>query len=99
MRYRFRDEQLSKLYKFDGPHTARFDPAIVKRFRERVKAIESAKDERDLHAIRSFRFKKLAGNRDHQYSLRLNDQWRLIVELEKDDSYTVVDIISVEDYH
>ncbi len=32
-------------------------------------------------------------------SLRLNSQWRLIVELESDDEGKYVLIVSIEDYH
>lgn len=99
MRYRFEDSKLEKLFKFDGPHAYDYAEGIVKKFRQRVVSIENAKDERDLFAFRSFRFKKLAGDRSHQYSIRLNDQWRLIVELDKAGECTVVGIVSIEDYH
>ena len=80
---------------FNGGHSQ----AIVKAFRKRTQLIRSAADERDLYAMKSLHFEKLQGNRSHQRSLRLNDQWRLIVELRKSDQKTVVVIKGIEDYH
>ena len=80
---------------FNGGHSQ----AIVKAFRKRMQLIRSAADERDLYAMKSLHFEKLQGNRSHQRSLRLNDQWRLIVELRKSDQKTVVVIKGIEDYH
>jgi len=48
--------------------------------------IESAHDERDLYAVKSLRFEKLNGDRRGQSSLRINDQWRLIIMVEKMDN-------------
>ena len=33
--------------------------------------------------MKSMRFEKLKGARSHQFSLRLQDQWRLILEIER----------------
>lgn len=80
---------------FNGGHSR----PIVKAFRKRMQLIRSAADERDLYAMKSLHFEKLQGDRSHQRSLRLNDQWRLIVELRKSDHKTVVVIKGIEDYH
>jgi proteic killer suppression protein len=61
--------------------------------------IRDAPDERDFFAMRSLRFERLKGGRSHQYSMRLNDQWRLIVELERSGKDKVVAIVAIEDYH
>ena len=81
--------------KFTGGHSA----AIVKAYRNRVNFIRQALDERDLYAWRSLRFEKLKGNRSHQYSLRLNDQWRLIVEFDGISPNKKIVIVRIEDYH
>ena len=98
MQVRFRDADLDRL-ETDRNHTAGFDRAIVKAYRKRIQAIRDAVDERDLYAFRSWRFEKLKGSRSHQRSIRLNDQWRLIVEIEEGHPSSVMVIISIEDYH
>lgn len=48
--------------------------------------------------MKSLHYEKLKGKRSHQRSMRLNDQFRLIVEIEEANGRTVV-VISIEDYH
>ena len=61
--------------------------------------IAAATDERDLRALKSRRLEKLAGNREGQYSMRLNDQWRLILETEEDEQGKYLLIVEITDYH
>ena len=98
MRVAFADDYLERL-----ETDARFDagnaPVIVKAFRRRMQFIRAAVDERDFYNMRSLHFEKLKGNRSHQYSMRLNDQWRLIMELHGEAPNKTVVVVSIEDYH
>jgi proteic killer suppression protein len=49
--------------------------------------------------MKSLHFEKLKGARSHQHSIRLNRQWRLIVELERSANGRLVIVVSIEDYH
>jgi len=49
----------------------------------------------DLQEIRGNRFEKLAGDRKGQYSIRINDQYRICFKWEKENAVDV-DIV---DYH
>lgn len=97
MDVRFRDETLECL-ELDPQATGGHSEAVVTAFRKRVQFIRAAKDERDFYAWRSLHFEKLKGDRTHQYSMRLNKQWRLILELEDTAPKTVI-IVNIEDYH
>ncbi|GAA4246964.1 type II toxin-antitoxin system RelE/ParE family toxin [Azospirillum formosense] len=94
----FADERLRRLEEDPG-YTAGFAANIVRGYRKAMQAIRAATDERDLCAMRGLRFEKLQGKRAHQHSMRLNDQWRLILELRSDARGKQVWIISIEDYH
>ena len=98
MRVRFRKSRLERLEtdpRFTDGHSA----ALVKAYRKKMNFIRQTIDERELYALRSLGFEKLKGARAHQRSIRLNDQWRLILEIEGEgDSKTIV-IVSIEDYH
>ena len=95
MNIRFADIDLDRL-EVDAKFTAGWSQAIVRAYRRRINEIRAAADERDLRAAR---FEKLKGKRSHQYSIRLNDQYRLILQIEDNlDSKTVV-VVSIEDYH
>ncbi len=64
-----------------------------------MQVIRAALDERDFYAMKSLHFEKLSGNREGQNSMRLNEQWRLILRLEKSESGKIVVVISITDYH
>ena len=76
-----------------------FSQEVVRAYQKCMQLIRAAVDERDLYAFKSRRFEKLRGNRVHQHSLRLNGQWRLIVEIERSNPQNVIWIIAIEDYH
>lgn len=84
---------------WDAAFNAGYDVAVVRGYRKSIRLIRAANDERDLRAMRSQNFEKLKGNRDHQHSLRINDQWRLIVEIKKAVPKNVIVIMGIEDYH
>ena len=73
---------------------------VVKLFRKRMQAIRAATDERAFYAMKSLHFEKLIGKRRGQHSMRLNNQWRLILRLnKKKGAKTVVELVGIEDYH
>lgn len=83
----------------DPNFTGGWPPAIVKAFRKRLNFIRQAKDERDLYAWKSLHLEKLKGERSDEYSLRLNDQWRLTFTLKTQASQKVMIVNAIEDYH
>ena len=97
MDVKFRDDDLDRL-ETDPDFDGGYSQAVVRAFRRRMQHIRAAQDERDLRAVKAFRYEKLKGNRSHQRSIRLNRQWRLIVEVEEGPPKTIV-VIGVEDYH
>ncbi len=94
----FANQELDRL-ETDLDFNAGFSSAVVRAFRKRMQMIRAAVDERAFYAMRSLHFEKLKGERSHQHSMRLNKQWRLILELQKDGRNTVVVIVGIEDYH
>ena len=94
----FKNQSLDRL-ETDATFSAGFGDVIVKAFRRAMQHIRSAADERTLYSRRSFRLEKLAGKRAGQYSMRLNDQWRLIVEIVGDAPKKAIHVIEIVDYH
>ncbi|MFO7696227.1 MAG: type II toxin-antitoxin system RelE/ParE family toxin [Anaerolineae bacterium] len=97
MEIRFEDGDLDRLETELGDRG--FPPEIVKAYRKLLGYLRHAQDERDLRAMKSLRFEKLKGKRQHQRSLRLNDQWRLIVELQQEGSATVLVVAALENHY
>lgn len=98
MEVRFGNRALEQLER-DAAQDGGFSQAVVTAFRKRIQALRAAKDERDLYAMKSFRFEKLKGARAHQHSIRLNDQWRLILEFSGTAPNKAVIAMKIEDYH
>jgi len=93
-----KDVSLEKLER-DASYTAGYDSAIVKAFRKRMWTIRNAVDERDLRGSKATHFEKLVGDREGQYSMRLNDQWRLILEIKGKAPNKRITIVEIADYH
>ena len=98
MEIAFDDESLDRL-ETDAVFNGGFGDPVVKAYRKRLQQIRAAQDERTFYALRSLNFEKLKGDREGQYSMRLNDQWRLIVTLEGKAPNKVVRIVEITDYH
>ncbi|MEX2283395.1 MAG: type II toxin-antitoxin system RelE/ParE family toxin [Gemmatimonadota bacterium] len=98
MEIEFDDDDLKKLYT-DRTFTGGWAPAIVRGFRKVMFIVVNAPDEGDLYAMRSLNFEKLKGDREGQHSLRINKQWRLIVELRGTGKNKRIGVIEIVDYH
>jgi len=98
LRFYFADSKLERLYT-DEKDAHKYPEGIPNAFFDVMGVIAGAKDERDLRALVSLRYEKLKGKRSHQRSLRLNDQYRLVVEREEDEDGYVFRIVALEDYH
>lgn len=94
----FEDAELRRL-EADDKFTAGLDLAIVKAFRKRMQLIRAAVDERAFYAMKSLHYERLKGDREGQASMRLNDQWRLILRIRKTEDGRRVVIVSITDYH
>lgn len=97
MEVRFKGPSLERLEV--EAHDGDFPPGVARAFRKRIQTIRAAPDERVLYQWKSLHFEKLKGNRTHQHSIRLNERWRLIIELEGEASHRTVVVVSIEDYH
>jgi proteic killer suppression protein len=96
----FADDDLRRLYEEPEFRIPEVGPELTKAFRKRVQFIVSAADRRDLYQMRSNRFEKLKGDLQGEHSLRVTDQWRLIVRLEQlDRGGERVVILAMDDYH
>jgi len=98
MLFRHADKALQRLDE-DPDYSAGLADNLVRAFRLRMQAIRAATHENDLRALKSLHFEKLKGERKHQYSMRLNAQFRLIFEIEKEEQGNILVILGIEDYH
>ena len=89
----FADKQTAAV--FDG-HRVRALPAQVQDVaRRKLKAIDAAKEIEDLRVPPGNRLEELSGDRSGQWSIRVNDQWRLCFRWTDGDAHDV----AIVDYH
>lgn len=98
MRFVFKSKALESLYT-QRKDAHKYPIEVVNGFFRVMAIIRNAHDERDLRALRSLNYEALKGNRSHQNSIRLNQQWRLILERHEDAEGRLLWIIEIEDYH
>ena len=83
MKVRYADSQ-TELIETDQAHRLRLPVVVIKMARRRIRVLRQCRDERDIRAIPSFHYEKLSGERDGQKSIRINDQWRIILHVDRE---------------
>ena len=63
--------------------------------RRKLRMLNNAQDVNDLRIPPANRLEKLKGNLEDYYSIRINNQWRIIFQWFNNDSYDV----KIVDYH
>ncbi|MBK1726336.1 type II toxin-antitoxin system RelE/ParE family toxin [Halorhodospira neutriphila] len=89
----FRDKTTAAL--FLGKPVKRLPPEIRKRAREKLDMIHNAHALEDLRVPPANRLEALSGDREGQYSIRINQQWRVCFRWENAEAFEV----EVTDYH
>jgi len=73
--------------------------AVIKSARRKLTVLRAAVDDRSLRNWKSLRYEKLKGNREGQRSIRINDQYRMILRLDEETDPPTITVLSIEDYH
>ena len=98
MRFVFKTKDLLLLFT-EEKNAHRYPSGVVEAFFDVMAIIGNATSEADIRAFKSLHFEKLSGDRAGQVSLRLNKQYRLIVQIKKDEHGKLLWIIEIVDYH
>jgi len=77
----YRDRDTAALA--DGERVRRWEP-FRRQAEKRLRILDAATSLGDLATLNSNRLEALKGNRKGQYSIRINEQWRICLEWPKD---------------
>ena len=99
MEIEYGDEVLRRLAEDPDFAPRQWSRELIRSYRKKVQILGAAKDERDLRWLRGLRLEKLAGGRAGTSSIRLNDQFRLILRFRTDPGGQVVIVLELVDYH
>ncbi len=80
---------------FNDERGTRFPHRIAKRARRKLLVIHASGSINDLRVPPGNRLEKLSGDRKNQYSIRINDQYRVCFLFENGDAFEV----EIVDYH
>ncbi|MCL4829987.1 MAG: type II toxin-antitoxin system RelE/ParE family toxin [Caldilinea sp.] len=89
----FASEETEKIFR--GETSKKLPKDIQRTARRKLLYLDDAEDLQDLLAPPGNRLEKLKGNRAGQYSIRINDQWRICFEWAGNKAKDV----EIVDYH
>ena len=89
----FRNRQTSSV--FERERSRRLPPNVQRRAHRKLLLLDAAEALDDLRVPPGNRLERLVGDRAGQYSIRVNDQWRICFRWERGDAYDV----EIADYH
>lgn len=81
---------------FEGFKSSEYPPDIQKTALRKLLQLHAATSINDLRIPPGNRLEKLAGDREGQYSIRINDQWRICFVWTAENNAEDVEIV---DYH
>jgi len=88
----FRSDETERL--FYRQRSKRFE-AVARVARRKLRQLDSATELRDLASPPGNRLEPLRADREGQYSIRINERWRICFEWREGDAYNV----EIVDYH
>ncbi len=89
----FGDNESEKIWK--GIRSKKLPNEIQDAARRKLRMINNASDVNDLRIPPANRLEKLKGNLQDYFSIRVNNQWRIIFKWINNDAYD----ITIVDYH
>jgi proteic killer suppression protein len=89
----FADKETERMFVRD--RSPRFSPDLQREAWKKLAILHAAGSLHDLRVPPGNRFEKLAGSRQGQHSIRINDQWRICFAWKNGDAYQV----EIVDYH
>jgi toxin HigB-1 len=89
----FADQETEKIFR--GQVSRKLPTTIQRTARRKLLYLEDADDLRDLRSPPGNRLEQLHGDRAGQYSIRINDQWRICFTWQDNKAQQV----RIEDYH
>ncbi len=89
----FKDKETERVYSREGSN--RLPRDIQQIALRKLRMINNSKTLKDLRIPPANRLEKLTGDREGQFSVRINDQWRICFAWQEGDAHEV----EIADYH
>jgi len=89
----FADREAERIFRRQA--SRRFSPDVQRKARIKLEILDAAEALHDLRIPPSNHLEKLIGDRQGQYSIRINNQWRICFVWQDGNAYRV----EIVDYH
>lgn len=89
----FRDSRTAKIFRRE--RVKGFSPDLQRAAQRKLVILDAAESLQDLRVPPGNRLEKLGGDRRGQYSIRINDQWRVCFRWDEANAHD----IEIVDYH
>jgi proteic killer suppression protein len=89
----FRDKETERVFRREK--IKKFSQAVQRAALRKLLLLDAAESLEDLRVPPGNRLEKLSGDRKGQYSIRINDQWRVCFDWRDGDAFDV----EIVDYH
>lgn len=98
MELEFDDRDLEDMI-FNERYSGEIAQSLVKMVRRCINYLIQAPDRRAIYNFPGYHLEKLKGDMKGFHSLRLNDQYRLIIQFVASTEGEIIRVISMGDYH
>jgi len=89
----FQDRETERIFR--RQRSRRLPPDIQRNARRKLELLDAAETLEDMRIPPANRMERLSGNREGQYSVRINNQWRICFTWRDGNAYDV----EIVDYH
>lgn len=99
VRLAYEDDDLRLLATKSDFHLKQYGRDVERGYRKAIGLLTSASSQMELRQFKGLRLEKVDHDFPGCHSVRINGQWRLIIEFAKQDDDQIIIVIKITDYH
>lgn len=73
----------------------RFQPSIIKRYKDRINYLKAASSKEELYPIKSLHFEALHGNKKGLFSIKVNDQYHIEFSIAENPEQYILNVCNI----
>ena len=94
MQVTFANQHLLECYTTSARASRAWGPIVARKYIQRVDILSATQQFNDLYKIRSLRLHKLSGQRAGQFSISLDNRWRLVFTYLEEENKILVEEVT-----
>lgn len=94
MKVDFANQRLLECYTTSARASRAWGPTVARKYIERINILYATHQFNDLYKIRALRLHRLSGRRAGQFSISLDNRWRLILTYLEEENKVLVEEVT-----